>query len=57
MIDENLKAWVLEINENPSFDITVKKNLANGETTKEIGASDRFIKYKVLGSAIKLMTK
>ena len=52
-----MKAWILEINENPSLVIEVKRNMPNGEVQKEISASDCFIKTEVLTSAIKLMTK
>lgn len=52
LIDSELKAWVLEINENPSLDITIKKNLPTGEVVKDISPSDRFIKFNVVKSAI-----
>ena len=48
---------MLEINENPSLDITIKRNLPSGEAIKEVSTSDRFIKTNIVTSAIKLMTQ
>lgn len=57
MIDSQLKAWVLEINENPAMDITLKRNMPNGDVEKTVGHASRFILLRVVSSAIHLMTK
>ena len=48
---------MIEINEGPSMDIMVKRNLADGSLEKYESASDKFIKYKIMQGAIKLMRK
>ena len=52
LLDSNLKAWVLEINENPAMDITLKRNLPSGEIEKSIGHASKFILSNVVSSAI-----
>ena len=52
-----MKAWVLEVNENPSLDIMIKRNMPDGSFQKTVGHADRFIKSQIIGSAIKLMKK
>lgn len=54
-IDSNLKAWVLEVNDHPSFNILLTKEGPNC-LIKQPSEVDRYIKVKVVGDAIKLMT-
>lgn len=55
-IDNNLKAWVLEINDHPSLNINLCLEGDKG-LIKEPSEVDRYIKVKVIGDAIKLMRK
>lgn len=50
-IDENLKAWILEINDHPSLNINLEKEGEKG-LIKELSEIDKYIKMKVLGEAI-----
>ena len=53
LIDKDLKAWVLEVNNSPSMNINLCKE---GKTLiKEPSEIDRYIKTKIIGDAIKLM--
>ena len=54
-IDKELKAWVLEINDHPSLNILMSKEGPTG-LIKEPSEVDRYIKVKVVGDAIKLMS-
>ena len=55
-IDQDLKAWLLEINDHPSLNINIEKEGPIG-LIKEVSEIDRYLKVKVLGDAIKLMKK
>jgi hypothetical protein len=54
MIDSNLKAWVIEVNNHPSMNIYLCQEGPKG-LIKEISEIDKFIKMKVAGDAMKLM--
>lgn len=59
LIDKNLKAWVLEINDNPSldiyFDTLFMQHKAHDEA--DICPVDFYVKSRVLTDAIKLAKK
>lgn len=48
---------MLEVNENPSLDIMIKRNKTDGSFEKTIGHADRYIKTQIISSAIKIMKK
>lgn len=50
-VDENLKCWVLEINDHPSMSIHLTKEGPKG-LIREESEVDKYIKVKVLGEAI-----
>jgi tubulin polyglutamylase TTLL11 len=56
IIDKDLKAWVLEINHNPSLDIVFDTSFMQHKaaTEDDICPVDRFVKERVVSSAIKL---
>ena len=54
-IDNDLKVWILEINDHPSLNIMLSKEGPSGP--KEPSEVDRYIKMKVVGDAIQLMDK
>ena len=55
-IDSDLKAWIIEINDHPSLNILQTKEGPDG-LIKEPSEVDKYIKVKVVGDAIKLMSK
>lgn len=55
-IDEDLKAWLFEINDHPSLNINLEKEGQKG-LIKEVSEIDKFLKVKILGEAISLMKK
>jgi hypothetical protein len=46
----------MEINSNPSFNMFLERDLPNGEVEKTLSELDRFVKSKVVGEAIRLVT-
>lgn len=54
LIDQNLKAWLLEINENPSLNIYIEREFMAGNTDNEISRVDLDIKTEVVTDAILL---
>ncbi len=55
-IDSNFKAWLFEINDHPSLNINLEKEGEKG-LEKEVSEIDKYLKTKILGEAIKLMSK
>ncbi len=57
LIDSQLKGWVLEINDNPSFDIFYSQEYISmtkkGE--EDICPVDRYVKSRVIRDAVNLM--
>jgi len=55
LIDENLKVWVLEVNDHPSLDIHFKKEFMGPKPTEEdIDPCDLYVKSKVVEDAVKI---
>ena len=57
MIDNNFKAWLLEINRNPSMNIMMPNQITapiNGDQ-KMVSEIDKYLKVKVVGDAFNLM--
>ena len=56
IIDEDLKVWVLEVNDHPSLDIFFSKNFMGGPkpTEDDIDPCDLYVKGRVLADAIQL---
>ena len=54
LVDQNLKAWLLEVNDNPSLYIYLEKDYMGGGVEKEISRVDLDIKSEVVADAILL---
>ena len=55
-IDQNLKPWILEVNDSPSMNIQVCKEGAKGEgLIKQPSEIDRYVKCMCLGDAYEFM--
>jgi hypothetical protein len=54
MLDKNLKAWLMEINANPSLNMHLERELPNGEYEKKISEVDKHLKTIVLDDGIKI---
>ena len=54
LIDANLKAWLLEINDNPSLYIYLEKDYMGGGVEKEVSRVDLDVKGEVVADAIEL---
>ena len=57
LLDEDLKAWLLEINDNPSLYIYLEKDYMGGGVEKVLSEVDLQVKKKCLGDAINLTSK
>ena len=57
LIDTDLKAWLLEVNDNPSLYIYLEKDYMGGGVEKEISRVDLDVKSEVVADAIELAKK
>ena len=56
LIDENLNAWLLEVNANPSVNVYTDKELPNGDIEQTLSELDKFVKTNLLSDSIKVVT-
>ena len=57
-IDAKLKAWVLEVNDNPSLNINLNKEGGKGQGLITLPSEvDKYIKTRIVGSTIKMLMK
>ena len=56
LIDENLNAWLLEVNANPSLNVYTDKELPNGDIEQTLSELDKFVKTSLLSDVIKVVT-
>ena len=54
LIDQNLKAWLMEINANPSLNMYLERELPTGEHEKVVSEIDKQLKTKVMTDGIKI---
>lgn len=55
MLDSNCKAWLMEINANPSMNMFLERQNPNGEYEKTISELDKYLKTLVINDAIKIV--
>jgi len=56
LLDTKLRAWLMEINANPSFNMFLERDLPNGEVEKTLSELDKYLKARVASEAIKIVT-
>ena len=56
LIDTKMRAWLMEINANPSFNMFLERDMPNGEVEKTLSELDKYLKGKVATSAIHIVT-
>lgn len=56
LLDNKLNAWLMEINANPSFNMFLERDLPNGDVEKTLSELDKYVKSKVIGEAIRIVT-
>jgi N-acetyl-gamma-glutamyl-phosphate reductase len=56
LLDTKLRAWLMEINANPSFNMFLERDLPNGEVEKTLSELDKYLKTRVASEAIKIVT-
>lgn len=57
MIDEDLKVWLLEINDHPSLNIYLEKDWMGGGVPKTLSLIDEYVKKTCVGDTIRLVKK
>ena len=55
MFDKKQRAWLLEVNANPSLNMYIDRELPNGDLERVLSDVDRFIKGSVVSDAIKIV--
>jgi len=55
MIDEDLNAWLLEINDHPSLNIYLEKENPDGTTTNTLSLIDLYVKKICFGDTMLLV--
>jgi hypothetical protein len=55
-VDENLNAWLLEVNANPSLNVYSDKELPNGDIEQTLSELDKYVKTNLLSDVIKVVT-
>ncbi len=56
LLDTKLRAWLMEINANPSFNMFLERDLPNGEIEKTLSELDKYLKARVASESIKIVT-
>lgn len=57
LIDNDLKAWLLEINDHPSLNIFLEKDYMGGGMGKTLSTVDLYVKKTIIGDTIRLIKK
>jgi len=57
MLDENLRAWLLEVNDHPSLNINLEKEFMSGRRDGTLSLVDEYVKQRIVGDSIKLAKK
>ncbi len=57
LIDQNLEAHLLEINDHPSLNIFLEKDYMGGGMGKSLSQVDLYVKQTIVEDAIKLVKK
>jgi tubulin polyglutamylase TTLL11 len=55
MMDQNCKAYLMEINSNPSMNMFLERQNEKGENEKEISELDKYLKTLVIEDALKII--
>ena len=59
LIDKKFKAWLMEVNSNPSLNIFLEREIPgalDGQTEKVLYELDKHVKAKVVTEAIRIVT-
>ena len=56
LIDTKMRAWLMEINANPSFNMFLERDLPNGDVEKTLSELDKYLKSRVASAAIHIFT-
>lgn len=56
LIDENLNAWLIEVNANPSLNVYVDRELPNGDIEQTLCELDKYVKSMLISDTFKLAT-
>ena len=57
LVDENLNAWLLEVNANPSLNVYSDKELPNGDIEQTLSELDKYVKTNLVSDCFKIVTQ
>jgi len=57
LVDENLNAWLLEVNANPSLNVYSDKELPNGDIEQTLSELDKYVKTNLVSDTLKIVTQ
>ena len=55
MLDANMKAWLMEINANPSLNMYLERQNSSGEYEKVISELDKYLKTLIMEDCLKIV--
>lgn len=55
LVDEQMNAWLIEINANPSLNVYVDRELPNGDIEQTLSELDKYVKATLISDTIKLV--
>ena len=56
MIDDQMNAWLMELNANPSLNVYVDKDLDNGDIEQTLCELDKYVKSMLISDTFRLVT-
>ena len=56
MIDDQMNAWLMELNANPSLNVYVDKDLDNGDIVQTLCELDKYVKSMLISDTFRLVT-
>ena len=55
LVDKKLRAWLMEVNANPSLNMFLERELPSGESEKTLSELDKYVKTLVIADALRIV--
>ena len=56
LIDENMHAWLVEVNANPSLNVYTDTLLPNGDIEQNLSELDKYVKTMLMSDTLRVIT-